>query len=183
MSEQKILKALLFDTHSIQRYIYSGDELRTNIGASYIVDRVFQDILIDGVLHEMFPNDEFSSGSHWEVERDLDTPWQEMKQCCVAYIGGGNAMLLFDADGEDWRLEVVRRFTRRLLFERPGLRVGVALGELSLDPINQTLDQNKIDALYAELKHNQNSVFPAVNVPYTGLTLSCEVRARAEGEE
>ena len=59
MSEQKILKALLFDTRSIQRYIYSGDELRTNIGASYIVDRVFQDILIDGVLTKCFRTTNF----------------------------------------------------------------------------------------------------------------------------
>ncbi len=43
---QKIFKALLFDTRSIQRYIYLGNKLRTNIGASYIVDRVFFDVLI-----------------------------------------------------------------------------------------------------------------------------------------
>ena len=46
MINQKILRALLFDTRSIQRYICSGDRLRTNIGASYIVDRLFDDILI-----------------------------------------------------------------------------------------------------------------------------------------
>ena len=93
-----------------------------------------------------------------------------MKQCCVAYIGGGNALLLFAADGEDRRLEVVRRFTRRLLIERPGLRVGVALGKLTLNLDDQSLDQNDIAELYQVLKRNQNSVFPAVNVPYTGLT-------------
>ena len=42
---QKIFNALLFDTRSIQRYIYSGDRLRTNVGASYIVDRLFFDVL------------------------------------------------------------------------------------------------------------------------------------------
>ena len=179
MINQKILRALLFDTRSIQRYICNGDRLRTNIGASYIVDRLFDDILIDGVLREMFPDDEFSSDSHWNVERDLDAPWQSMKQCCVAYIGGGNALLLFAADGEDRRLEVVRRFTRRLLIERPGLRVGVALGKLTLNLDDQSLDQNDIAELYRVLKRNQNSVFPAVNVPYTGLTLSCEVNGES----
>jgi len=58
---QKIFKALLFDTRSIQRYIYLGNKLRTNIGASYIVDRVFFDVLIEGVLKEMFPEEKFSS--------------------------------------------------------------------------------------------------------------------------
>ena len=55
--EKKIFNALLFDTRSIQRYIYSGDRLRTNVGASYIVDRLFLDVLIDGVLREMFPEE------------------------------------------------------------------------------------------------------------------------------
>ncbi len=44
------LRALLFDTRSIQRYIYFGNLLKTNIGASYIVDRVFYDVLIGEVL-------------------------------------------------------------------------------------------------------------------------------------
>ena len=55
---QKIFNALLFDTRSIQRYIYSGDRLRTNVGASYIVDRLFFDVLCCAFL---LPN--FSSST------------------------------------------------------------------------------------------------------------------------
>ena len=33
-------------------------------------------------------------------------PWQNMKHCCVAYVGGGNALLLFDSSKEDKRKEV-----------------------------------------------------------------------------
>ena len=43
------VKAILFDTRSIQQYIFAGNKLKTNIGASYIVDRLFSDVLIDGV--------------------------------------------------------------------------------------------------------------------------------------
>ena len=32
-------KAILFDTRSIQNYIFAGNRLKTNIGASYIVAR------------------------------------------------------------------------------------------------------------------------------------------------
>ena len=39
------VKSLLFDTRSIQRYIFSGNRLRTNIGASYIVDHLFDEVL------------------------------------------------------------------------------------------------------------------------------------------
>lgn len=34
------VKAILFDTRSIQQYIFAGNKLKTNIGASYIVDRL-----------------------------------------------------------------------------------------------------------------------------------------------
>lgn len=175
---EKILNALLFDTRSIQRYIYSGNKLRTNVGASYIVDRIFFDVLIEGVLKEMFRDDKFSSDDDaWTPANDTATPWENMQACCVAYIGGGNALLLFDSGGEDKRVEVVEKFTRRLLVERPGLKVGAALGELKIR--DGELNQDDIDNLYKNLKDNQNNIFPAVNVPYTGLTLNCEINGEA----
>ena len=175
---KKIFNALLFDTRSIQRYIYSGNKLRTNVGASYIVDRVFFDVLIDGVLKEMFPVENFPADNDaWEAAQDVATPWENMNSCCMAYVGGGNALLLFDSAKEDLRVEVVKNFTRKLLVERPGLKVGAALGELELQ--NGELNQDNIDALYRKLKDNQNNIFPAVNVPYTGLTLNCEINGEA----
>lgn len=174
---QKIFKALLFDTRSIQRYIYSGNKLRTNVGASYIVDRVFFDVLIDGVLKKMFPADKFSDDDAWTSANDEAKPWEEMHSCCVAYVGGGNALLLFDSASNDLPVEVVKNFTRKLLVERPGLKVGAAVGDLKI--IDGKLNQDDIDALYVNLKANQSNIFPAVNVPYTGLTLSCEINGEA----
>ncbi|MBQ4404237.1 MAG: hypothetical protein II857_07480 [Selenomonadaceae bacterium] len=171
---QKVFNALLFDTRSIQRYIYSGDRLSTNVGASYIVDRLFFDVLIGGVLKEMFPEDKFSTKDDaWDPVADAAQPWNDMNSCCVAYIGGGNALVLFDSSKADRRVEVVEKFTRKLLVERPGLKVGVASGKL--EQIGDKLNQDDIDALYLKLKENQNRIFPAVNVPYSGLTLSCEI--------
>lgn len=175
---QKIFKAVLFDTRSIQRYIYSGDRLRTNVGASYIVDRIFFDVLIDDVLKEIFPDDKFSAEDDaWNPTKDEVKSWEEMRSCCVAYVGGGNALLLFDSSQADKCIEVVEKFTRKLLVKRPGLKVGAAMGDLSLD--GDKLNQDQIDALYQKLKENQNKVFPAVNVPYSGLTLSCEINGEA----
>ena len=176
--EKKIFNALLFDTRSIQRYIYSGDRLRTNVGASYIVDRLFLDVLIDGVLREMFPEEQFPTGDDaWNPAADDVQLWLDMKSCCVAYVGGGNALLLFDSSKGDRRVEVVEKFTRRLLVERPGLKIGAALG--NLEQIGDKLNQDDIDALYLKLKQNQNRIFPTVNVPYSGLTLSCEINGES----
>ena len=131
--------ALLFDTRSIQRYIYSGNLLRTNIGASYIVDRIFFDTLVK-TLEKFFPEDDFSAekDTAWklnenkEFEYDDYKAWENMKNCCVAYIGGGNALILFKVTKEDKRREVVKNFTMKLLETRPGLKVGVAFGELNV---------------------------------------------------
>lgn len=173
---QKIFNALLFDTRSIQQYIFSGNKLRTNVGASYIVDRIFFDVLIDGVLKKMFPAEDFPSGNDaWDSTKDAATPWENMQTCCVAYVGGGNALLLFDATQSDRRVEVVETFTRELLVKRPGLKVGAALGEIEL--VDGEL--KKIDELYLRLKNAQNKIFPAVNVPYSGLTLNCEVNGES----
>lgn len=156
--------ALMFDNRSIQKYIYSGNLLWTNISASYIVDRIFFDILVD-TLQKIFPNENFSSAQDtaWDSSQDKIPAWTIMKNCCVAYIGGGNAFIWFDATKEDKRREVVQKFTMKLLETRPGLKVGVAFGELNI--IDGEIKQDDMSALYTELKKNQNNIFPAVNVP------------------
>ena len=174
---KKVFNALLFETQSIKKYVYSGNRLATTIGAAYIADRIFFDVLIDDVLKKIFPDEDFpAADDFWDISKDAATPWENMKSCCVAYVGGGNALLLFKPAAEDKRVEVVKNFTRKLLVARPGLKICAALGELELrdGKINRDIDE-----LYRRLKENQNNIFPAVNVPCTGLTLSCEVDGEA----
>ena len=175
--KDNMFKAILFDTRSIQNYIYSGNRLRTNIGASYIVDRIFFDTLVEGTLKKMFPDDDFSTAEDttWDHEKDGEKSWDSMKECCVAYIGGGNALILLnESKSYQDAVAVVKDFTLNLLATRPGLKVGAAIGDLSI-----TDGKLDMSPLYAKLKKNQSTVFPAVNVPYTGLTLSCEINGEA----
>ncbi|MBR5162931.1 MAG: hypothetical protein IKW79_02785, partial [Schwartzia sp.] len=106
-------KALLFDTRSIQRYIYSGNRLKTNIGASYLVERVFEDELVDKILEKEFPGevDKQRRSSKDHVD------WNEMgTKCAVAYIGGGNALILFRMDTEEGiQRKIVQKFSEHLL--------------------------------------------------------------------
>lgn len=163
------VKALLFDTRSIQRYIFSGNRLRTNIGASYIVDHLFDEVLA-GILEERFPGCDAKKWRELPVEVRLE------HGCQLAYAGGGNAMVLFPEDVPEARIHgIVTEFTERLLTEAPGLRTGVAIGGLELD----TSYKADIRKLYQKLKHNQNTVQPEVSLPYTGLTLACEVNGEA----
>ncbi len=70
-----------------------------------------------------------------------------MKKCCVTYIGGDNALILFNSTQEDKRREVVTKFTMKLLATRPGLKVGVAFGKLDIN-----IDELDMSPLYADLK-------------------------------
>lgn len=169
------VQALLFDTRSIQKYIFSGSRLKTNIGASYIVDHIFEDILVKKILRA--PQFGFASvdGESWKTASKALTALPA--DCYVAYIGGGNALLLFKEGVKDQRKDIVTAFTKELLVTCPGLKTGAALGDMDLSSADAF--QDSLSGLYRELKENQNTVFPIVNVPYTGLTLACEVNGEA----
>ena len=44
------VNAILFDVQSIQKYIFANNKLKANVGASYIVDRLFENVLCDEVI-------------------------------------------------------------------------------------------------------------------------------------
>ncbi len=86
---------LLVEASGIQNYIFGSNQLAQNIGASELVRRATE---------------------NW-VEA-LTTKEQRV------YIGGGNAMLLFDTEGQADAF--ARKLTRRALEETPGLQLVVA---------------------------------------------------------
>lgn len=161
------VKAILFDTRSIQKYIFSGNLLRTNIGASYIVDRLFTDILVKNIVIHEFGSENVDCTS-WRQDNTDKPGLMLQKTCYVAYIGGGNALLLFKNDVSDDTLKnIVTAFSKKVLVEYPGLKTGAAIGTYDI--------ANDETELFTQLKEYQNTVFPQTNVPYTGLTLICEV--------
>ena len=162
--------ALLFDTRSIQRFIFSGNRLKTNIGASYLVDHVFDKQLME-VLESETANLEVDKDS-WHQELAIDK-LQGKRQCVVAANGGGNALLLFSEDvAHEDLIQIVRRFSTLVLTEIPGLHLGAACGKLRLSDDEFQAD---LKELFQQLKQVQNRVFPVVSIPYTGLTLTCPI--------
>ena len=186
--------ALLFDTRSIQRYIFAGSQLKTNIGASYLVDRVFDAHLLPAVRDIL--GEEALDDTTW---REVEQPdWtQQEKPARVGYIGGGNAFLLLDGEIEEDRVRaIVTRFTERLLVACPGLKTGAAYGRLALRPdgsfVEAAAQEKKLfgqqdgrmdfSLLFQRLRGAQNTVLPCVNVFYTGLTLSSGGEAATHDE-
>lgn len=193
--------ALLMDTRSIQKYIFSGTTLRTNIGASYIVEQLFQNDLVKKILKGdigkelglILPDEETweSPKGNDEIEKGFAN---KTYNTYVAYIGGGNALVLFDegiiAAEKDPRKEVVSAFTKYILVTYPGLKTNVALGTLELDDTEitvkgetTTIFQNDLNGLYTVLKKHQNEIHPIVNVPMTGFTLPCSINGESANGE
>ena len=177
------VKAILLDTQSIQKYIFSGTKLKTNIGASYIVDRVFEDVLVSDILESSLMKSLGiqSVNSHgWETANGPESVDEVVKanalpaDCYVAYIGGGNALVLFKENvaGENSGnlKHIVQEFTSTLLCQYPGLKVGAAIGEIQLDEAHFS---TSISELYQQLQQNKQCIHPIVNIPMTGHTLPC----------
>ena len=166
------LKALLFDTRSIQKYIFSSSRLKTQIGASYLVDRIFDDVLLP-VIREVCGTAELDDATWREV---ASPDWTAMPQKArVAYIGGGNAMILLRADAGEAAAEIVRRFSKELLVRCPGLQTGAAIGTVDLASDGSWLSKTvNRTALVLKLKEQQNTAFPRTTIPYTGLTLAAD---------
>lgn len=161
-------KAILFDVRSIQRYIYAANKLRTNIGASYIVENLFSEKLVKVLEKNFKGTTDLTSWKHPEEKLGEDV------QCQIAYIGGGNAMVLFDSSVDDDELKkLVALFSQKVMEEAPGLHIGAAIGVLDLsDDESYKESRNK---LFAALKQNQNNIIPNVSLPYTGFTQICDI--------
>ncbi len=162
--------AILVDTRSIQKFIFGGNRLKTNIGASYLVTEVFNKHLFPVIEKDLkIPIDTET----WEDRIPVELLERE-RQAVVAANAGGNALVLFSKGvGDEERKEVVRLFSQALLTEVPGLHIGAAHGEVRVGDV--TMFEDLKNTLFKSLKENQNTIFPQVSLPYTGLTQRCPV--------
>jgi hypothetical protein len=135
--------AILFDTMSIQQYIFGSNRLKDNLGASYIIEQIF----------------EYLSDTNNPFCKDID----------IGYIGGGNA-LIFTTDYRK-ATEIVRNFTLRNLHEFPGVTLAVAIKEnFDRNPANYS---KNIKELFGELVANKGIYIPVNTIPSHGITDTC----------
>lgn len=164
-----IVHAVLLDTRGIQKYVFSCNKLKTNIGASYLVDDIFNSVIKD-ILQEMglkMPKED------WQDVEKLQLLENKEVECEIAYVGGGNMLLLVNKEDSAAVVKsIVSKWTERLLVYAPGLKTGAALG--TMDLTNSDTFKASLDSLYKQLKENQNNILPEVDLPYTGLTLECD---------
>ena len=154
---------VLIDTVSIQRYIFSTNNLKENVGASHLVKKIYEDFL-EEVVKELFSDS--ININEWrqnpEIIKILDdsTPFE------VGYIGGGNALLFFRE--EDKAREFIKKWSMKLLIESPGIIPAFAVGEIDFDNFSKSL-QN----LFKTLLKNKTEFLTEVIIKRHGITAEC----------
>ena len=163
--------AILLDTRSIQKYVFSCNRLKTNIGASYLVDSIFSDLMVNKIL----PSFNLKMPDKlWNEVENIQMMKDDSIECEVAYIGGGNMIILVrkqNTDVIELCKKIVGKWSKEILIKAPGLKTGAAIGILDID---EEHFQKSLGILYRQLKDNQNTILPQVDVPYVGFTLECD---------
>ena len=163
--------AILLDTRSIQKYVFSCNRLKTNIGASYLVDSIFSDLMVNKIL----PSFNLKMPDKlWNEVENIQMMKDDSIECEVAYIGGGNMIILVrkqNTDVIELCKKIVGKWSKEILIKAPGLKTGAAIGTLDID---EEHFQKSLGILYRQLKDNQNTILPQVDVPYVGFTLECD---------
>ena len=160
------VNAILFDVQSIQKYIFANNKLKANVGASFIVDRLFEDVLCKEIIEKLGVE---ADSTTWLTRSDSITSLP--KPVYVAYIGGGNALVLVENEHERLVQDIVKKFTTQVLVQYPGLKVGATTGYITLDGTQFSTD---LGQLYKQLKANQFTLNPIVHPANTGLTTICD---------
>lgn len=160
-----MITALLIDTTGIQDYIFSGNSLAENLGASYIIKGGIKNLLETHIK---------------QGEKDFTNYTIEMK-----YFGGGNSLVTFtgNQNGSEKQVplhlvnEFVRNFSLDCLLYFPGLKPAFAIKERYLKGENGFLISHK--ELHRNLQHNkQQGQLP--RVPYkSGATADCPLSGEA----
>src|SRR3990172_1236668 len=106
--------AVLLDTVSIQKYIFQSNKLKENIGASYLVEKIYEEYLNDAVFEIFGKRFEIDL---WKKEPSIIRIHSEPFE--IGYIGGGNALLLFQE--KEKAIAFIKQWTTSLLINTPGI--------------------------------------------------------------
>ncbi|MCF8011041.1 MAG: hypothetical protein K9L17_01065 [Clostridiales bacterium] len=158
--------AVLLDTVSIQKYVFASNLLKENLGASYLVDNIYNGDLKESLKEVLGFDPDVDS---WQKDpQKINIAEDSSVEYETGYIGGGNALLLF-RELETAKV-FVNNWTRRLLVTAPGLQIAAAIGNLDLD--NNSFSESLVQ-LFKQLTKNKNKFFPNTSLPKHGITADC----------
>jgi len=162
---QNQVHAVLLDTVSIQRYIFSTNNLKENIGASRIVEDIYDSHLKEVIKGLFMVSDDYYYNA-WEENPEKIAILEDLSHFEIGYIGGGNALLFFKE--EQMAKEFIKRWSMRLLIHCPGLIPACAVGEIDFNDFSKSLKN-----LFKQLAENKSSFVPETIIRRHGITAEC----------
>src|SRR5690554_61790 len=125
----------LYDVTGIQNFIFSTNKTKENIGASLIVQEVFEEYLINALVEKVTKS---KIKTDWEKSDNLAINDDETIDAEVIYIGGGNSLVLFR--DREIAVETTKALSVKLLESTKGsLGVMVGYQETNLENFSQDL--------------------------------------------
>ncbi|KAA5805723.1 Cas10/Cmr2 second palm domain-containing protein [Thermoanaerobacterium thermosaccharolyticum] len=158
------LSAVLIDTVSIQEYIFSSNKLKENIGASYIVDKIYEYVLEEALKMTFNKKINMKEWKNTPNVVKINAPNEEFE---IGYIGGGNALILFK--DSDKAKSLIQNFSKLLLKKTPGLKTAFGvMHDFDLGDFKGSMKR-----LRENLRENKNKYFTNVTLLKYGFTLDC----------
>ncbi|MGB0384007.1 MAG: Cas10/Cmr2 second palm domain-containing protein [Ardenticatenaceae bacterium] len=152
----------VLDTSQIQRYVFSSNRLKENIGASELVMQATRDW---AYTHLPSPHNVEDGELSDERIEDGDLSAE------VIYSGGGNTVVLFKS------LDLARQFTRTLtcqvLRDAPRLKLVVAHREFEWENGEQSLAEIIEDMLGRDLARKKQARTPSIPLLGLSVTAAC----------
>ena len=160
---------LILEARSIQEYIFSSNYLKTNIGASNLVEQTCSTWLKEVIEGEQLK----VKWNSWHQCKNKITILDSSIDVEVGYFGGGNAILFFKSK---LHLATVVRKWHKMLFQRaPGLDTVVGLADVV---ISEKTAKHALNELIKELRlnaiRNKNSIRRRIHFPKHGITSDCK---------
>jgi hypothetical protein len=156
--------AVLIDVTGIQKYVFAGNQLSINVGASHIVKGIYDEGLqkaVESVLGQAVDLNEWRNiPDRFNMAGEGQTSFE------VGYIGGGNALLFFRDSAK--AKSFIKTWTLKLLTETPGLQVTFALDSFDTENFDAELTK-----LFYQLEQNKNQYFAQTSLPKYGITADC----------
>ncbi|MCX8069470.1 MAG: hypothetical protein N2738_03090 [Thermodesulfovibrionales bacterium] len=156
--------AVLIDTIGIQRYVFGSNKLKENLGASYLVESIYDQPLKE-TLKKIFNDIADTDIDKWFKEPDY-IAINDGKPFEIAYIGGGNALLFFKDEGKAQKF--IKEWTKQLLVYAPSLNTAVAVSSFDIDDF-----KNSKESLFKILFNNKSNYAPITIIPRHGITAEC----------
>jgi CRISPR/Cas system-associated protein Cas10 (large subunit of type III CRISPR-Cas system) len=160
--------ATVIDTSGIQKYIFGSNRLKENVAGSYLV-KLATDDWVKKYLTEMgnvyIPECNPSQATP-QINKNLEIIAE------LIYSGGGNTFLLFRDTEENYARKFTEGWSKKILFEAPGLNVEIAHQPFDW---NQRLLQDLIenDLIKGKLDIQKRNLKPSVPLLGLGVTVSC----------